>query len=90
MVTLQTNHGVIKIELDFTGTAKTAKNFVDYVSAGYYDGTIFHRVIDGFMVQGGGMLPGMQNKESNKPIENEADKGGKNILGVRIIEMIGK
>lgn len=81
MVTLETNHGKIVIQLDFDKTPVTCKNVVDYVRAGHYDGTLFHRVIDGFMVQGGGMTPGMHNKETRQPIENEADKGGENRVG---------
>lgn len=81
MITLETNYGPIKIELDFDNTPNTADNFLNYVRAGYYDGTIFHRVIDGFMIQGGGFLPGMEEKESNEPIENEADNAKLNACG---------
>jgi peptidyl-prolyl cis-trans isomerase B (cyclophilin B) len=81
MITLQTNHGDIVIELDFEHTPTTAKNFQDYVLSGFYDGTIFHRVIDKFMVQGGGFLPGMKQKTPTAPIENEANKGQKNKRG---------
>ncbi len=80
-VTIQTNMGAIKLELDFENTPITAKNFVDYANSGFYEGTIFHRVIDNFMVQGGGLTPDMQSKENNAPIENEADKGGANKRG---------
>lgn len=73
--------GDIKIELDFENTPETAKNFMTYVKEGFYDNTIFHRVIDGFMIQGGGFLPGMEKKENHAPIENEADKGGSNKKG---------
>ncbi len=81
MIILQTNHGDIKIELDFEKAPKTAANFQQYVEDGFYDGTIFHRVIDGFMVQGGGFTPGMQQKATRDPIECEADNGLKNELG---------
>lgn len=81
MITLQTNHGPIVIELDFVNTPKTATNFLQYAKDGYYDGTIFHRVINGFMVQGGGFVPGMQQKTANATIENEADKGQPNLRG---------
>ena len=78
MVKLHTNHGIIGIELDAEKAPETAKNFLAYAAAGHYDGTIFHRVIDGFMVQGGGFGPDMQQKPCNAPIKNEADNGLKN------------
>lgn len=81
MIVLHTNFGPIKIKLDFENTPVTAQNFMDYAKANYYAGTIFHRIIDGFMVQGGGFEPGMVDKAGNAPIENEADKGGKNKRG---------
>ena len=81
MIILQTNHGDIKIELDFDKAPNTAANFKQYVEEGFYDGTIFHRVIDGFMIQGGGFTPGMQQKATRDPIECEADIGLKNELG---------
>lgn len=81
MIILQTNHGDIKIELDFDKAPITAANFQQYVEDGFYDGTIFHRVIDGFMVQGGGFTPGMQQKSTRAPIECEADNGLKNTVG---------
>ena len=77
-VLLTTNHGKIKIELDAEKAPKTVENFLNYVKAGHYDGTIFHRVIDGFMVQGGGFEPGMKQKPTNAPVENEAKNGLKN------------
>ena len=77
MIKLHTNHGVIAIELDTEKAPKTAQNFIDYVTAGHYDNTIFHRVIDGFMIQGGGFEPGMKQKPVRAPIENEAEAGSK-------------
>ncbi len=81
MITLHTYFGDIKLELDFEKAPKTAANFQEYVEAGHYDGTIFHRVIDNFMVQGGGFEPGMKQKATRAPIENEADNGLKNDNG---------
>ena len=78
MIKLHTNFGVIAIELDAEKAPETAKNFQAYVESGHYDGTIFHRVIDGFMIQGGGFTPDMQQKPTNAPIKNEADNGLKN------------
>jgi len=77
-VILKTNHGDIKLELDAEKAPKTVENFLTYVRAGHYDGTIFHRVIDGFMIQGGGFEPGMKQKPPNTPVENEAKNGLKN------------
>jgi len=77
-VILNTNHGKIKLELDAEKAPKTVENFLNYVRAGHYDGTIFHRVIDGFMIQGGGFEPGMKQKPTEEPIENEAKNGLKN------------
>ena len=74
-VLLSTNHGDITIELDAEKAPKTVENFLSYVKSGHYDGTIFHRVIDGFMIQGGGFEPGMKQKESGEPIDNEAANG---------------
>ena len=75
MIELNTSHGTITLELDFDKAPMTAKNFQDYVEQGFYDGTIFHRVIDNFMIQGGGFEPGMKQKSTGTPIENEADNG---------------
>ena len=75
MVRLKTNVGDIVLDLDAERAPKTVANFLDYVSQGFYDNTIFHRVIDGFMIQGGGFEPGMHQKRTNAPIENEADNG---------------
>lgn len=77
-VILHTNMGNIKIELDTEKAPKTVANFLSYVESGHYDGTIFHRVIDGFMIQGGGFEAGMKQKPNNAPIENEAKNGLKN------------
>jgi peptidyl-prolyl cis-trans isomerase B (cyclophilin B) len=75
MIKLQTNHGDITIELDSAKAPETAANFTQYVMDGHYDNTIFHRVIDGFMIQGGGFAPGMKQKETRAPIKNEAQNG---------------
>ena len=80
-VKLTTNHGDIVIDLDAEKAPETVKNFLAYVEAGHYDNTIFHRVINGFMIQGGGMEPGMKQKGTNAPIKNEADNGLKNEAG---------
>lgn len=77
-VILTTNFGNIKIELNEEKAPKTVANFLAYVESGHYNGTIFHRVIDGFMIQGGGFEPGMNQKSTNAPIENEAKNGLKN------------
>ena len=71
-------HGVVTLELDEQKAPQTVANFLSYVKKGHYDGTIFHRVIDGFMVQGGGFAPGMNQKPTDAPIENEANNGLKN------------
>jgi len=81
MVVLTTNFGDIKIELFAEEAPKTVENFLNYVTSGFYDGVIFHRVIPGFMVQGGGMLPGMEEKGGNASINNEANNGVKNARG---------
>jgi len=78
-VLLTTNHGNIKIDLEADKAPKTVENFLAYVKSGHYDGTIFHRVIDGFMIQGGGFEPGMKQKPTNAPVENEAKNGLKNL-----------
>ena len=77
-VQLTTNHGVIKLEQEADKAPKTVENFLNYVKAGHYDGTIFHRVIDNFMIQGGGFEPGMKQKPTNATVENEAKNGLKN------------
>lgn len=81
MITLTTNHGDIKIELDYENAPATAENFAQYVKEGHYDGTIFHRVIDGFMIQGGGFASGMDEKQTRSPIKNEANNGLSNQTG---------
>jgi peptidyl-prolyl cis-trans isomerase B (cyclophilin B) len=81
MVKLQTNFGVITLELFADKAPVTVENFLNYVKDGFYDGTIFHRVINGFMIQGGGMEPGMTEKQTNAPIKNEADNGLSNERG---------
>ncbi len=78
MIKLQTNHGTMSLELDAAKAPKTVENFLDYVRSGFYDGTIFHRVIDGFMIQGGGFEPGMKQKATKSPIQNEAANGLRN------------
>ena len=78
MVKLHTNFGTIVLELDAAKAPETVKNFLAYVEGGHYDNTIFHRVIDGFMIQGGGFEPGMNQKPTNAPIQNEATNGLKN------------
>ncbi|NBD19883.1 peptidyl-prolyl cis-trans isomerase [Aquabacterium fontiphilum] len=77
-VELHTTAGVIRLELDEAKAPATVANFIEYVKAGHYDGTIFHRVIKGFMIQGGGFEPGMKQKSTREPIANEANNGLKN------------
>ncbi|HCX32751.1 MAG TPA: cyclophilin [Rhodocyclaceae bacterium] len=81
MVILHTNRGEITLELLEDEAPLTVRNFLDYVDSGFYDGTIFHRVIDGFMIQGGGFEPGMKQKETRSPVKNEADNGVANARG---------
>ena len=78
MVVLHTNHGDITLELDTENSPATVANFLEYVRAGLYDNTLFHRVIPGFMIQGGGFTPGMQQKPTRAPVANEAANGVKN------------
>ena len=80
-VALNTNQGRIVLELDAAKAPKTVANFVEYVKSGHYNGTIFHRVIDGFMIQGGGFDEKMKQKSTGTPIQNEADNGLKNDIG---------
>jgi peptidyl-prolyl cis-trans isomerase B (cyclophilin B) len=77
-VQLETSAGTLRIELDTERAPLSSQNFVDYVKSGHYDGTVFHRVIKGFMVQGGGFEPGMTQKATGQPIHNEAKNGLKN------------
>ena len=81
MVKLHTNFGVITLKLDAEKAPKTVENFLAYVNAGHYNNTIFHRVIKGFMIQGGGFEPGMKQKDTQAPIDNEAANGLKNKRG---------
>ena len=81
MIIFNTNHGPISIELDSEKAPKSAENFLQYAKEGFYNGTIFHRVIDGFMIQGGGFEPGMSQKANHVPIDNEADNGLSNLTG---------
>jgi len=80
-VRMQTNKGTIVLELDAEKAPATVANFVEYARSGFYDGTVFHRVIPRFMIQGGGFEPGMTQKTGKDPIKNEADNGLKNDLG---------
>jgi peptidyl-prolyl cis-trans isomerase B (cyclophilin B) len=78
MVKLHTNFGVITLELDAAKAPETVANFRQYVADKHFDNTVFHRVIDGFMIQGGGFEPGMKQKQTRAPVKNEADNGLKN------------
>ena len=81
VVRMTTNLGVIEIELDAKHSPETVRNFLNYVETGFYSGTLFHRVIPGFMIQGGGFRPGMDEKAHGVAIRNEADNGLKNLAG---------
>ena len=81
MIKINTNKGTFTLELVAEKAPKTVENFIEYAKNGFYDGTIFHRVIKGFMVQGGGMEPGMTQKQGNATIANEADNGLTNEIG---------
>lgn len=81
MIRMQTNHGTIALELDAAKAPGTVANFLAYAGEGFYDGTLFHRVIDGFMIQGGGFAPEMKRKATRPPIENEAGNGLRNNRG---------
>jgi peptidyl-prolyl cis-trans isomerase B (cyclophilin B) len=81
MIKLTTNHGAITLELDAEKAPKTVANFLAYVAAGHYNNTVFHRVIKGFMIQGGGFGIGMKEKDTLAPVENEATNGLKNDRG---------
>lgn len=78
MVKLHTNHGVITLELDAANAPDTVANFLQYVNDGHYANTVFHRVIDGFMIQGGGFEPGLKQKPTRAPVRNEATNGLRN------------
>ena len=78
MVKLHTNFGVVTLELDAAKAPTTVENFLQYARDKHFDNTIFHRVIDGFMIQGGGFEPGMKQKRTRAPVKNEADNGLKN------------
>jgi peptidyl-prolyl cis-trans isomerase B (cyclophilin B) len=80
MIKLHTNHGIISLELDAVKAPDTAANFIQYVKDGHFNNTVFHRVIDGFMVQGGGFEPGMKQKPTRDPVQNEANNGLKNDM----------
>ena len=81
MVEMTTSKGVIELELDAKNAPVTVANFLEYAKSGHYDGTIFHRVIPGFVIQGGGLESGMGEKATRTPIKNEADNGLKNLTG---------
>lgn len=81
MVEMRTSMGTMRIELYPDKAPKTVENFLEYTRDGFYDGTVFHRVIEGFMIQGGGFTPDMTEKETRAPIENEASNGLKNVRG---------
>ena len=81
VIKLITNYGPIILELDFDKAPKSAANFLRYAETGFYDGTIFHRVIDDFMIQGGGFESNLQKKSNDSPIQNEADNGLSNLTG---------
>ena len=81
MVELHTNRGVITLELDAEKAPATVENFIAYVSSGFYNGTVFHRVIDGFMIQGGGFDQALRQRPTRAPIRNEASNGLKNATG---------
>ena len=80
-VTVETSHGSFVLELDRSSSPETVENFLTYVRDGFYEGTIFHRVIAGFMVQGGGFTPELKQLQTRAPVQNEADGGGKNDRG---------
>lgn len=81
LVSLETNHGLIQIALDEEKAPVSVANFLQYMDSGFYDGLLFHRVISGFMIQGGGFSPNMLKAKTNQPIVNEADNGIKNLRG---------
>jgi peptidyl-prolyl cis-trans isomerase B (cyclophilin B) len=90
MVKLYTTLGIITLELDAERAPETTKNFLQYVQDGHYDNTVFHRVINGFMIQGGGFAPGMKQKPTRAPIQNEAANGLKNDRGTVAMARTGE
>ena len=90
MIKLTTNHGVISLELNAEKAPKTVANFISYVESGHYNGTVFHRVIKNFMIQGGGMDANMKQKDTQAPIENEAANGLKNKRGTIAMARTGE
>ena len=80
-VKIETNQGIILLELDAQKAPASVKNFLEYVNSGFYDGTIFHRVISNFMIQGGGFTPNLQQKSTRAPVQNEANNGLRNVRG---------
>ncbi len=89
MIKLHTNHGVITLKLDEEKAPETAANFKEYVKSGHYDNTVFHRVINNFMIQGGGFEPGMKQKPTRAPIKNEANNGLLNERGTLAMARTG-
>jgi len=89
MIVFTTNYGEISIELDFENAPVSARNFLDYARSGFYDNTVFHRVIDNFMIQGGGFEPGLKQKDNGEPIVNEADNGLTNDAGTLAMARTG-
>ncbi|MGI9319232.1 MAG: peptidylprolyl isomerase [bacterium] len=89
MIKLTTNKGDITVEMFANEAPATVQNFLGYVESGFFDGLIFHRVIDGFMIQGGGFTPEMQQKPTGDPIQNEADNGLKNEIGTLAMARTG-
>ena len=89
MIVIKTNYGPISVELDFEKAPNSAANFMQYAKDGFYDGTIFHRVINDFMIQGGGFESGLKQKDNGKPIENEADNGLSNLTGTLAMARTG-
>jgi cyclophilin family peptidyl-prolyl cis-trans isomerase len=81
MIEIRTNHGTIRVELEEEKAPRSTANFLAYVDEGFYDGTIFHRVIPGFMIQGGGMTADLERKPTREPVENEAANGLENLRG---------
>ena len=89
MIVIKTNYGPISVELDFEKAPNSAANFMQYAKDGFYDGTIFHRVINDFMIQGGGFESGLKQKDNGKPIENEEDNGLSNLTGTLAMARTG-